>query len=171
MSVFRNYDPNKSGGVNAQAFPRVGVIPWTPTQRNIRANPNIPSQPQRITPTERGATFPGSSNGGGTLSPIMSSGCTGCGLSCSGCSGASPTLPGGFGVGPGNFRPVAGSPSDISTTHSFPGGGPGGLKFTTGPVLTRPSRGTGRLRTGTSKPKAGTISKGTITAAPFRGGM
>ena len=83
MSVFRNYNSQKAGNVNANAFPRVHPIPWVPTQNNVRANPNIPSQPQRIQPHERGTFFATSASGGGTLAPAMSSGCSGCG----GCSG------------------------------------------------------------------------------------
>lgn len=85
MSVFRNYNPQQSGGVNANAFPRVHPIPWTPTQRNVRSNPNIPSQPQRVQPHERGTFFPTSASGGGTLAPQMSSGC---GCSGGGCNGS-----------------------------------------------------------------------------------
>lgn len=109
MSVFRNYNSKQAGGVNANAFPRVHPIPWIPNQRNVRANPNIPSQPQRIQPNERGAWFPGSSNGGGTLAPEMSSGCGGCGGRCGNGSQHS-----------GDGGPT---PSDLSTTHSFPGDG------------------------------------------------
>lgn len=157
MAVFRNYNPNKAGDVNAQAFPRVGVIPWTPTQRNIRANPNIPSQPQRIQPQERGTTFPTSASGGGTLSPVMSSGCTGCGISCSGCAGSTPITATPFGPGGVPPRdPLMGTASGVSTGHAFP---QTKIPFTTGPILQRNSRGTGRLRSGTSAPSAGTVAR------------
>jgi hypothetical protein len=106
MAVFQNYDPKKAGGVNANAFPNVHVYPWISTQQNVRANPNIASQPQRISPTERGATFPTSASGGGSLAPSYpvtvptlapnsggSKGGCGCGGGCgkSMASGASPT--------------------------------------------------------------------------------
>lgn len=90
MSVFKNYNPKQAGGVNANAFPNSHPIGWIPNQRNVRANPNIPSQPQRIQPQERGAPFPTSSSDGGTLSPSMSSG-SGCGGGCCGKSQASIT--------------------------------------------------------------------------------
>jgi len=86
MSVFRNYDSKSAGGVNANAFPRVHPIPWYPTQRNIRANPGIPTQPQRIQPHERGTFFPTSATGGGTLAPAMASAC-GCEGGCGGGNG------------------------------------------------------------------------------------
>jgi hypothetical protein len=103
MSVFRNYDPKQSGKVNAQAHPNVHVYPWIPTQRNVRSNPNIPSQPQRVGPQERGTFFPTSATAGGTLAPSMSS-CAGC-AGCSGCGGS--MLP----------TPTA---SDMATDHSLP---------------------------------------------------
>jgi hypothetical protein len=108
MSVFRNYNSKPAGGVLRNALPMVTPIPWTPSQRNIRANPNIPTQPQRITPTERGTYFPTSASGGGTLAAAMSSGCSSCG-GCSGCgqSMASPT-------GPGMTA------AELSTQHAFP---------------------------------------------------
>jgi len=138
VSIFRNYNSKPAGDVVKNAFPRVHSIPWTPTQRNIRANPNIPSQPQRIQPSERGSFFPGSSNGGGTLAPAMSSGCSSCG-GCSGCgqSLASPLSP-----------DASATPSTIATAPSFP---------STPPIVARPARGTGMLRSGTSRPTAGTI--------------
>lgn len=83
MSVFRNYNPRSAGGVNNNAFPRVISQPWIPTQRNIRANPNIPSQPQRIQPNERGTFYPTSADNSGTLAPSMGSGTCG----CAGCNG------------------------------------------------------------------------------------
>lgn len=83
MSVFRNYNNKQAGGVNANAFPRVHPIPWFPTQRNIRANPSIPSQPQRIQPHERGTFFPTSASGSGTLAPSSADGCS-CGGDCGG---------------------------------------------------------------------------------------
>lgn len=136
MGVFRNYNSQQAGGVNANAFPRVHPIPWTPTQRNVRANPNIPSQPQRIQPTERGAFFPTSASGGGTLAPAMSSGCS----SCGGCSGS----------GQSQASPDSGATaSSIATQHSFP----------SNPIIARPARGTGMMRSGTSRPTAGTISR------------
>lgn len=107
MSVFRNYNSKPAGKVLNNAFPMVTTIPWTPIQRNIRANPQIPSQPQRIQPSERGSYFPGSSNGGGTLAPAMSSGCSSCG-GCSGC-GQSQATP-----------DATATPSSIATAPSFP---------------------------------------------------
>lgn len=150
MSVFRNYSSQQAGGVNANAFPRVHPIPWTPTQRNVRANPGIPSQPQRIQPTERGTFFPTSASGSGTLAPAMSSGCSSCG-GCSGCgqSGASP-----------NGGPT---PSSIATAPSFPS------KPT--PIVARPSRGTGMLRSGTSRPTAGTVARSNVRARTSFGSM
>lgn len=138
MSVFRNYNSKPAGDVVKNAFPKVHSIPWTPTQRNIRSNPNIPSQPQRIQPTERGSFFPGSSNGGGTLAPAMSSGCSSCG-GCSGCgqSMASPD--------------ATATPSTIATAPSFPSTPP--------VVVVRPARGTGMLRTSRVPPSVGTISR------------
>jgi hypothetical protein len=88
MSVFRNYDKTKAGDVNANAFPNVHVYPWVPSQRSIRSNPNIPSQPQRIQPHERGTFFPTSATAGGTLAPAMSSGCGSCAGCSGGCAGA-----------------------------------------------------------------------------------
>lgn len=138
MSVFRNYDPKAKGKVIKQAFPMVTPIPWVPTQRNIRANPNIPSQPQRIQPQERGTYFPGSSNGGGTLAVSMSSGCSSLG-GCSGCgqSMASPD--------------TAPTPSSVSTMHAFPSAHP-----------STPKRSTGALR----KPISihGTIGRSNVKA-------
>jgi hypothetical protein len=104
MSVFRNYNGQQAGGVNANAFPKVYSHPWQPTQRNVRANPNIPSQPQRIQPQERGANFPTSASGGGTLAPQMSSGCAGCG----GCNSN------------GTSQVDVPTASDVSTSHAFP---------------------------------------------------
>jgi len=105
MSVFRNYDPKQAGKVNAQAHPNVHVYPWIPTQRNVRSNPNIPSQPQRVGPQERGTFFPTSASAGGTLAPVMSScaGCAGCSGGCGG--GMTPSLP---------------TASDMATSHSLP---------------------------------------------------
>lgn len=104
MSVFRNYNSNQAGGVNANALPRVYPLPWEPTQRNVRANPNIPSQPQRIQPHERGTFFGTSASGDGTLAPAMASSGSGCG--CGGAQNApvSPTA----------------TPSTIATSSSFP---------------------------------------------------
>lgn len=83
MSVFRNYNSQKAGNVNSNAFPNVYPYGWDPIQRNIRSNPNIPSQPQRVQPHERGTFFPTSATSGGTLAANISSDC-GCGGSCSG---------------------------------------------------------------------------------------
>lgn len=102
MSVFGNYNSSQAGGVNANAFPRVHPIPWTPTQRNVRANPGIPSQPQRIQPHERGTFFPTSASSDGTLAPQTAPG-GGCGCG-GGCSQSDPT-------------PTA---SSVLTGHSFP---------------------------------------------------
>lgn len=127
MSVFRNYSTQSSGGVNNNAFPRVHPIAWTPTQQNVRANPNIPSQPQRVQPQERGTFFGTSASGGGTLAPQMSAGCSGCG--CGG-GGATPT-------------PTA---SDIATGHSFPSSS-GKIKAPPRPLIPRPMpRDVGALR-------------------------
>lgn len=104
MSVFRNYNSQQSGKVNAQAHPNVHVYPWIPNQRNIRSNPNIPSQPQRVQPHERGTFFPTSATDGGTLAPSMSS--------CAGCAGCS-------GGGCGNADPTT-TASAQATTHSLP---------------------------------------------------
>lgn len=102
MSVFRNYNSRQAGGVNANAFPRVHSIPWVPTQNNVRTNPNIPSQPQRIQPHERGTFFPTSASSSGTLAPQMSSGCAGgCSGCASGCSQAETAV-------------------DVATAHGFP---------------------------------------------------
>jgi hypothetical protein len=117
MGVFQNYDGRKAGGVNANAFPNVFPYPAVTTQQNVRANPNIVSQPQRISPTEKGATFPTSASGGGSLSssypvgsPTMApnsgngvgGGC-GCGGSCGGAIGRGATA------------------SQLATGHSFHG--------------------------------------------------
>lgn len=114
MSVFRNYDPRKAGDVNANAFPNNYPQPWSPTQRNVRSNPNIPSQPQRVQPHERGTFYPTSASGGGTLAPSMSSAGCGCGGGCGGSASADVAPP-----------PTA---ADLATGHSFPGirttGGP-----------------------------------------------
>lgn len=112
MSVFRNYDPRKAGGVNANAFPRVHPIPWTPTQRNVRSNPNIPSQPQRVQPHERGTFYPTSASAGGTLaaSPSLSDTASGCGGGCGGCGG-------GVAAARVSDMPTA---VDNATSHSLP---------------------------------------------------
>lgn len=149
MSVFRNYNSQKAGDINANAFPRMHPIPWTPTQRNIRANPNIPSQPQRIQPNERGTFFPTSSSGGGTLAPAMSSGCSSCG-GCSGCGQSGASLDAGA------------SPSSIATAPSFP---------SNVPIVARPSRGTGMMRSGTSRPTAGNIARTNTKARVSFGSM
>lgn len=144
MSVFRNYNPKAAGDVVKNAFPMVTPIPWTPTSRNVRANPQIPSQPQRIQPTERGSFFPGSSNGGGTLAPAMSSGCG----SCGGCSGCGQSL----------ASPDSGpTPSDIATGPSFP---------TTQPIVTAPPRRTQIRATGTLRRPSpiGTLSRSGVRA-------
>lgn len=107
MSVFRNYNPHKAGDVNANAFPRVHPIPWEPTQRNIRSNPNVPSQPQRVQPHERGTFFGTSASAGGTLAPSMGS-CTGCG-GCSDCGSAVADVP---------SEPTA---AQLATGHALPG--------------------------------------------------
>jgi hypothetical protein len=140
MSVFRNYDPRKAGDVNANAFPNNYPQSWTPTQRNVRTNPNIPSQPQRIQPHERGTFYPTSASGGGTLAPSMSSAGCGCGGGCGGPAGADVTPP-----------PTA---VDIATGHSFPGirlsgGASTGTKtnMTPRPTPRVQSRATGALRT------------------------
>lgn len=99
MSVFRNYNSQKAGKVLSNAFPRVYPLPWIPNSRNVLANPNIPSQPQRIQPHERGTFFPTSASNGGTLAPSMSSGGCGCGGGC-----GSATV----------------SASRIATQHAFP---------------------------------------------------
>lgn len=104
MSVFRNYNTHKSGNVNANAHPNVYVYPWVPSQRNVRANPGIPSQPQRVQPHERGTFFPTSASDGGTLAPSMSS--------CAGCAGCS-------GGGCGNSDPTT-TAAAIATQHSLP---------------------------------------------------
>ncbi len=148
MSVFRNYNP--SGAVVKNALPNVHPIPWTPTQRNVRANPGIPSQPQRIQPQERGASFPTSSSGGGTLAPAMSSGCS----SCGGCSGCGQSL----------ASPDTGmTASEIATQHSFP------TATSTPPEVVankmRSSRGTALLRTSRVVPARGTASPMRVRAA------
>lgn len=127
MSVFRNYNNQKAGQVNANALPRMYSHPWTPTQQNVRANPNIPSQPQRIQPHERGTFFPTSASAGGTLAPQMSTtGCSGCG--CGGGAGT-PTV----------------TASDAATSHSFPS--TAAIKAAPRPVIPRPQpRSTGALR-------------------------
>ena len=111
MSVFRNYDPRKAGDVNANAFPNNYPQSWTPTQRNVRSNPNIPSQPQRVQPHERGTFYPTSASGGGTLAPAMSSAGCGCGGS-EGCNGK--------GSATADIAPPQ-TAADIATGHSFPG--------------------------------------------------
>jgi hypothetical protein len=104
MSVHRNWDNRKAGGVLQNAHPQVHPFAWQPTQRNVRANPNIPSQPQRIQPHERGTFFPTSATAGGTLAPQMSSGgCAGCG----GCNGSAAV----------DAPPTA---SELATSHNLP---------------------------------------------------
>jgi hypothetical protein len=126
MSVFRNYNPKQAGGVNANAFPRVHPIPWVPSQQNVRANPNIPSQPQRIGPYERGTWHASSASASGTLAPQMSAGCSGCG--CGG-GGATPTL----------------TASDHATGHTFPSSA--STKAPARVIIPRPQpRGVGSLR-------------------------
>jgi hypothetical protein len=124
MSVFQNYSTKrgggKGGGVNANAFPNSHTYPAVTTQQNVRANPNIPSQPQRISPTEKGATFPTSASGGGSLSPSYpvtaptlapNSGGPGIGGGC-GC---------GAGCGGGIGRGANPTASQLATGHSFHG--------------------------------------------------
>jgi hypothetical protein len=143
MSVFRNYDSRAAGGVFKNAFPNNYPQSWTPTQRNVRSNPNIPSQPQRVQPHERGTFYPTSASGGGTLAPSMSSAGCGCGGGCGGSADANVELPP--------------SPAEMATGHSFPGirlsgGAATGTHLHTGvprkpvPVPRVQSRTTGALR-------------------------
>lgn len=111
MSVFRNFDNRKAGGVLQNAHPQVHPFAWQPIQRNVRSNPNIPSQPQRIQPHERGTFYPTSASGGGTLAPSMSSGCAG----CNGCAGNGPQT---NGMTPPDV-PMP-SAAELSTGHAFP---------------------------------------------------
>lgn len=158
MSVFRNYDPRKAGGVNANAFPNNYTQPWTPTQRNVRSNPNIPSQPQRVQPHERGTFYPTSASGGGTLAPAMSSAGCGCGGGCNGSAGAS----------------VSETAVDIATGHSFPGIRPGGPApmsnhtRMTPPVPRVASRTTGALR---PVPARGTVRMSPTSTRLVMGGL
>jgi hypothetical protein len=112
MGVFTNYDSRRAGGVNANAFPNVYPYPAVTTQQNVRANPNIPSQPQRISPTERGAWFPTSASGGGSLAPNPSLGQASGGCGCGGSCG------GGIGTGASPNPPTA---SQLATGHAFHG--------------------------------------------------
>lgn len=157
MSVFNNYDPHKAGDVNANALPQVHPKPWTPTQRNIRANPNIPSQPQRIQPHERGTFFNTSATGSGTLAPQMSSGCSGCG---GGCGNGIPQVPTASQLATGNTQPS-------STNGLHPGAS--GLRNQMKPAPAKavatprvPSRATGTI----ARPKnpVGTASRGPMNA-------
>lgn len=128
MSVFRNYNKNQAGGVNANAFPRVHPISWTPSQQNIRANPNIPSQPQRVGPYERGTWHDSSASGTGTLAPQTSTtGCSGCG-----CGGGAAT-------------PTA---SDNATGHAFQGNKGKVADRHVLPQPRVPARTTGTIRSG-----------------------
>ena len=161
MSVFRNYDPKQAGDVNANAFPRVHPIPWTPTQRNVRANHDIPSQPQRIQPTERGTFYPTSASGGGTLAPQMGSNGCGCGGGCGGSAGADIALP-----------PTA---AEIATGHALPGIRPGGSMaakshhvMTPTPTPRVQSRMTGALR---PVPATGTVRMSKGAPRLMMGGM
>jgi hypothetical protein len=131
MSVFRNYDKQQAGGVNANAFPRVYSHPWIPSQRNVRSNPNIPSQPQRIQPQERGTWHPSSASGGGSLAAQMSSGCGSCG-GCAGCGQAGAMI---------NDKPP--TASEMNTGHTFP---TGNVNVARG-IIARPApRSTGIVR-------------------------
>lgn len=147
MSVFRNYNSNQAGGVNANAFPRVHSIPWQPTQRNVRSNPNIPSQPQRIQPQERGTFFPTSASDGGTLAPSMSSsasvGCGG-GGSCASCPST----------------PLHTNPSATGTASSFP---------VSAKIRAQP-RGVGALRP-TPRSNATPITAGPMIRRNFAGSV
>lgn len=165
MSVFRNYDPRKAGDVNANAFPNNYPQAWTPTQRNVRSNPNIPSQPQRVQPHERGTFYPTSASGGGTLAPQMSSAGCGCGGGCGGGANAD--------VAP----PM--TAADIATGHSFPGirlsgGGGTGTHKATGiprkpaPVPRVASRSTGAIR---PVPTRGTVRMSGTPVRLTAGGM
>lgn len=150
MSLYRNYDSRAAGGVVKNAFPNVHPVPWTPTQRNVRANPNIPSQPQRVQPQERGTYFPTSASGGGTLAVAMSSGCS----SCGGCSGCGQSM----------ASPDSGmTASSIATQHSFP------TATSTPPEVVankmRSSRGTALLRTSRVTPAKGTATPTRLRAA------
>ena len=145
MSVFRNYDPRKAGDVNANAFPNNYPQSWTPTQRNVRSNPNIPSQPQRIQPHERGTFYPTSASGGGTLAPSMSSTGCGCGGGCNGAESSPQTA------------------ADMSTGHSFPGirlSGGGG---------TGTHKQTGVPRTPVPTPRVQARTTGALRPVPARG--
>lgn len=102
MSIYRNWDNRKAGGVLQNAHPKVHPFAWQATQRNVRENPQIPSQPQRIQPHERGTFYPTSASAGGTLAPSMSSGCVG----CDGCNG--------------NGMATVPTASDIAASHSLP---------------------------------------------------
>lgn len=143
MSVFANYNSNQAGGVNANALPRMHPIPWKPIQNNVRANPNIPSQPQRIQPHERGTFFPTSASGGGTLAPSMSSGGCGCGGSCG--NGTSQSDMGG-GSADTPVSPTS-TAAQIATGHSFaPSHNPISLTHHMGVLPVTRSRATGNLR-------------------------
>lgn len=147
MSIFRNYDGRKAGGVNANAFPRVHPIPWVPSQQNVRTNPNIPTQPQRIQPHERGTWHPSSASGGGTLAPSMSSS-SGCG--CGGGGGVT-----------GADAPTA---SEAATGHSFAGNA--------GKVAPRPLVTAPRLQPRTVGALRPTLRSGSsrVSLAPFISG-
>lgn len=147
MSVFSNYDNKEAGGVISQAFPNQHVQAWIPTQQNVRANPNIPSQPQRIQPQERGNYFPSSASGGGTLAPQMSSGGCGCGGPCNGSGTVDAPK----------------TPSQIATAHSFHG--TSGKVQTAAPRLQ--PRAVGAIRPGLPRSQANRSMSGAI----FRQGL
>lgn len=151
MSVFRNYNSKQAGDVNANAHPNVHSYPWIPSQRNVRDNPGIRSQPQRIQPHERGTFFPTSASAGGTLAPSMASGTCGCGGAC--------------GNGSQNLSSTPPTPSEMATTHALPGGNVHGTVARPVMGLRPQPRTTGALRSGL-RPGG----KPALMAMPYLGG-
>lgn len=135
MSVHKNFNPRFAGRIIQNAHPNVFPYHWEPTQRNVRANPNIPSQPQRIQPHERGTFYPTSASGGGTLAPQMSSS-----GACSACSGAASAT-----VASGTATTIATAPSLPST----PNANASNMRRTPG---ARP-RATGTIRSSLPQPR------------------
>jgi hypothetical protein len=61
MSVFRNFNPIRSGNVNAQAHPNVRTYPWVPNNKHVRSAGVRRNWMELIQPQERGRWWNSSS--------------------------------------------------------------------------------------------------------------
>lgn len=88
MPVFRNYNPQKSGKVNAQAHPNSSTYPWVPQRTSLRVSQVKPGWTEKVQPNERGRTFTGSQL---SIGAKMGSGCGASSSSCNCGNGSAPT--------------------------------------------------------------------------------